>query len=249
MSRLHKPKAGWMVRAVVLALYPFSTAMFRIQFRHLDRIPATGGVILAANHISHVDTVLIARVVWQSGRIPRFMIKSSIFDNPVLGQIMRRSKQIPVSRGTSDAAKSLDAARATLDEGEAVVIYPEGTLTKDPAQWPMQAKSGLARLVLLAPDAPVIPIGQWGSQQVKDRGRWHFLRRRTAAASVGPPVDLADLRQAEPTARTLVEVTNRIMTAIRDEVATLRGEDPPARFYRPPSARSARDRKSMGAAD
>ena len=146
MSRLHKPKAGWLVRAVVVVLYPFSALMFRIRFRHLDRIPPSGGVILAANHISHVDTVLIARVVWQAGRIPRFMVKSTIFDNPVLGQIMRRGKQIPVSRGTADAAKSLDAARAALDEGEAVVIYPEGTLTKDPAQWPMQAKSGLARL-------------------------------------------------------------------------------------------------------
>ena len=85
MSRLHKPNAGWMVRAVVVVLYPFSGLMFRIRFRHLDRIPPTGGVILAANHISHVDTVLIARVVWQAGRIPRFMVKSTIFDNPLLG--------------------------------------------------------------------------------------------------------------------------------------------------------------------
>jgi 1-acyl-sn-glycerol-3-phosphate acyltransferase len=114
----------------------------------------------------------------------------------------------------------------------------------------MQAKSGLARLVLLAPDVPVIPIGQWGSQQVPNQGPWHLLRRRTAAASVGRPVELGALRQAEPTAaRTVVEVTNLIMTAIRDEVATLRGEDPPARFYRPPSAGSTRHRKSMEAAD
>jgi 1-acyl-sn-glycerol-3-phosphate acyltransferase len=250
MSRLHKPKAGWMVRAVVVVLYPFSGLMFRIRFSHLDRIPPTGGVILAANHISHVDTVLMARVVWQAGRIPRFMVKSTIFDSPMLGQIMRRSKQIPVSRGTADAAKSLDAAKAALDAHEAVFIYPEGTITKDPAQWPMQAKSGLARLVLLAPDVPVIPIGQWGSQQVKGgQGRRHLLRRRTAAASVGRPVDLVDLRQAEPTARTLVEVTNRIMTAIRDEVATLRGEDAPMRFYRPPGAGSKRSRKSMEPTD
>jgi 1-acyl-sn-glycerol-3-phosphate acyltransferase len=249
MSRLHKPKAGWVVRAVVLALYPYTSLMFRIRFQHLDRIPPTGGVILAANHISHVDTVLIARVVWQAGRIPRFMVKSTIFDNSVLGQIMRRSKQIPVSRGTSDAAKSLDAAHAALDAGEAVVIYPEGTLTKDPAQWPMQAKSGLARLVLSAPDVPVIPIGQWGSQQVKGQGARHLLRRRTAAASVGHSVDLTEFQRAEPTARTLVEVTNRIMTAIRNEVAMLRREDPPVGFYRPPSAGSKRHRKSIEPAD
>lgn len=243
MTRRHKPKAGFWVRTCVVVLYPLDGLLFRIRFRHLDRIPANGGVILAANHISHVDTVLMARLVWQAGRIPRFMVKSGVFEQPMLGQIMRGARQIPVSRGTADAAKSLEAARAALDAGEAVVIYPEGTLTKDPQQWPMQAKSGLARLVLLAPDAPVIPIGQWGSQHVKHHRPWHAFRRRLAAASVGPSVDLAEFRTAEPTARTLYAVTDRIMTAIRDEVAALRGETPPPRFYQPPrtTAKSVED--------
>jgi 1-acyl-sn-glycerol-3-phosphate acyltransferase len=233
MSRLHKPKAGFWIRACVAILYPFDGLMFRIRFRNLDRIPPTGGVIVAVNHISHVDTVLVARLVWQSGRIPRFMVKSGVFDKPVLGQIMRGAKQIPVSRGTTDAARSLDAAAAALVGGEAVVIYPEGTITSDPEQWPMQAKSGMARLALLVPDAPVIPVGQWGAQQVRGNGPWRLLRRRTAAASVGRPVDLAEFRNAEPTARTLYAVTDRIMNAIRDEVAAVRDETPPSRFYRP----------------
>lgn len=241
MSRLHKPKAGFWVRTCVAILYPFDGLMFRIRFRHLERIPPTGGVLIAVNHVSHVDTVLVARLVWQSGRIPRFMIKSTVFEKPVLGQIMRGAKQIPVSRGTTDASKSLDAAAAALAAGEAVVIYPEGTITKDPAQWPMQAKSGLARLALLAPDAPVVPVGQWGSQQVRGKRPWQLLRRRTAAASVGRPVDLAEFRDAEPTARTLYAVTDRIMNAIRDEVAAVRDEQPPTRFYRP-SAEVTRER-------
>src|SRR5581483_9098596 len=127
--------------------------------------PAEGGVIIALNHISHIDTVLMARLVWQSGRVPRFMIKAGVFSKPLLKQIMYGAKQIPVYRGTSDAAASLRDAVTALEQGEAVVIYPEGTITKDPDQWPMQGKTGIARLVLLTPDIPVVPVGQWGAQQ------------------------------------------------------------------------------------
>src|SRR5205823_1477497 len=108
--------------------------LFRIRWRHLERMPPTGGVIIAVNHISHVDTVLMARLVWQSGRIPRFMIKDSVFEKPVIGKIMYGAKQIPVARGTTDAAQALHAAVEALAEGEAVIIYPEGTITQDPAQ-------------------------------------------------------------------------------------------------------------------
>ena len=133
-------------------------------------MPAPGrGVIIVLNHVSHIDTVLMARLIWQSGRIPRFLIKSTVFELPALGRIMRGAKQIPVYRGTDDASKSLREAVSALENGEAIVIYAEGTITKDPAQWPMQAKTGAARLVLLAPDMPVVPIGQWGAQKTPKR--------------------------------------------------------------------------------
>jgi 1-acyl-sn-glycerol-3-phosphate acyltransferase len=69
-----------------------------------------------------------------------------------------------VYRGTADANQALAAAVKALQRGEIVLVYPEGTVTRDPQFWPMQAKSGVARLALLAPDVPVIPVGQWGSQ-------------------------------------------------------------------------------------
>jgi 1-acyl-sn-glycerol-3-phosphate acyltransferase len=235
VSRLHKPKAGFWIRLCVAILYPFDALLFRIRWHHLDRVPAPeqGGVIIAMNHISHVDTVLMARLVWQSGRVPRFMIKAGVFTKPVLGQIMRGAKQIPVYRGTSDAADSLREAVLALDNGEAIVIYPEGTISKDPARWPMQGKTGIARLVLLSPHTPVVPVGQWGAQARKGVPWWRRFARRTAQASIGEPLDLSRYQDSEPTAQTVREITDVIMTAVRDQVAVLREQTPPTEFFKP----------------
>jgi 1-acyl-sn-glycerol-3-phosphate acyltransferase len=235
VSRLHKPKAGFWIRLCVAILYPIDSALFRIRWRNLDRVPGPdeGGVIIAMNHLSHTDTVLMARLVWQSGRLPRFMVKAGVFSQPVLGTIFRGAKQIPVRRGTANASASLEEAVTALAEGEAVVIYPEGTTTKDPDNWPMLAKTGVARLALLSPDTPVIPVGQWGAHKRHGFTPGRFLARRTSYASVGEPVDLRRFRGAEPSAETLREITDVIMTAVRDEVADLRGEPAPAAFFVP----------------
>lgn len=234
MSRLHRPKAGFWIRFCVVLLYPFDGLLFKIRWRHLERVPAPseGGVIIAINHISVVDTVLMARLVWQSGRIPRFLIKSGVFGLPVIGQILRGAKQIPVHRGTADASQSLREAVVALAQGEAVIIYPEGTITHDPDQWPMEAKTGIARLVLLSPDTPVVPVGQWGAQQRKSLPWWRKLGRRRAGASVGEPLDLSDYRGREPDAETLREITDLVMAHVRKQVAELRGEPAPQSFFK-----------------
>lgn len=234
MSRLHTPKAGFWIRLCVVLIVPFTRLTYRTRWSGLERIPAPpeGGVIIALNHVSHIDTLLTARAIWTSGRIPRFLVKSALFHQPVVGRIMRGSQQIPVYRGTTDAAQSLRDAVTALARGEAVVIYPEGTITRQPEQWPMQGRTGIARLWLLSPDTPVIPVGQWGAQQRPFRpGR--LLRRPVSQVRVGAPVDLTRFRGAEPTAATLRAVTDTIMTAVRDEVAALRPGRPPAEFFRP----------------
>ena len=235
MSRLHKPKAGFWIRLCVVILYPLDGLLFRIRWRHLDRVPGPdrGGVIIAVNHISQIDTMLMARFVWQCGRVPRFMIKAGVFDWPVIGRIMRGAGQIPVYRGTTDAAKSLHEAVEALERGEAIIIYPEGTTTKDPANWPMQAKTGIARLVLLSPDTPVVPVGQWGAHKMGGLSLKRLGRRRTSLASVGEPLDLTRFRGKEPSQATLREITDEIMAAVRDEVAELRGETAARRVLRP----------------
>jgi len=232
VSRLHQPKAGFWIRLCVVLIYPLCSVLFRIRWHHLDRMPARGGVIVVINHISYVDTLLMARLIWQTGRIPRFMIKSGVFDKPVLGAIMRGSKQIPVVRGTADAAKSLEAAIAALDAGEAVIIYPEGTITRDPEQWPMQPKSGIARLILAAPHVPVVPIGQWGAQKVLGN-KLALLRRRRVEASLGEPLDMSQHAGEPVTIDRLRAVTDQTMRAVRNEVAQIRGIPAPDKFFRP----------------
>ncbi|MDQ2751173.1 MAG: lysophospholipid acyltransferase family protein [Pseudonocardiales bacterium] len=235
MSRQYKPKAGFWIRLCVVVLFPVDSLLFRIRWQRLERMPppSEGGVIIALNHVSHIDTVLMARLVWSSGRVPRFMIKAGVFAKPVLGQIMRGAGQIPVHRGTTDAASSLDDAVTALERGEAVVIYPEGTITKDPAQWPMEAKTGIARLVLLCPDTPVVPVGQWGAQPTKGLHPLRLFRRPLVQASVGETVDLSKFRGAQPDAATLREITDTVMSAVRVEVAALRGESAPEEFFKP----------------
>ena len=232
MSRLHRPKAGFWIRFCVVVLYPLDSLLYRIRFDHLERVPPpeAGGIIIAINHISEIDTVLMARLVWQAGRIPRFMIKASLFPKPIIGSVFRGAGQIPVYRGTTTAASSLDEAVHALDQGEAIVIYPEGTTTRDPQRWPMEAKTGIARLVLQAPHIPVVPVGQWGAQKGQRLTPTRLIRRRRCLASVGEPLDLSRYAGAEPTSAVLREITDLIMTAVRDEVARLRGQTPPVTF-------------------
>ena len=232
MTRLHKPKAGFWIRLCVSILYPFDGMFFRIRWHNLRRMPAPGqGVIVVLNHVSHIDTVLMARLIWQSGRIPRFLIKNTVFELPGLGRIMRGAKQIPVYRGTDDASKSLRDAVLALEKGEAIIIYAEGTITKDPQQWPMQAKTGVARLVLLAPQIPVVPIGQWGAHKTKNRLAW--LGRRLVQASVGEPLDVSKHGGEEATSENLRAITDEVMAAVAIEVAHLRGEPAPATYFKP----------------
>ena len=236
MSRLHKPKAGFWIRLCVAILYPLDGLLFKIDFRHLQRIPAPPrGVILAINHLSFVDTIVMARLVWQSGRIPRFLIKSDVFTVPVIGRIMKGAKQIPVYRGTADAAESLRDAASALDRGECVVIYPEGTVTRDPAKWPMQGRTGIARLAMLRPDVPIVPIGQWGASDSFDLPN-KVVRpfpRKKLVAIAGEPLDLSAYHDAEPSAATLRELTDVVMTAVRDLVAEARGAQAPTEFFKP----------------
>ena len=95
----------------------------------------------------------------------------------------------------------------------------------------MLAKTGIARLVLLCPDVPVVPIGQWGPHKMGGFNPKRLGRRRTSWASVGAPLDLSRYRGKEPTAETLREITDEIMSAVREQVAELRGEPAPAEFY------------------
>ena len=223
------------IRPLVKALNVVLAPLSRRDWQGVDRLPPTGGVIVVANHISNADPLALGQFLAYSGRWPRFLAKSSLFRVPGLGALLRGSQQIPVERGGSQAADALAAARTALEQGQAVVVYPEGTITRDPDLWPMRGRTGAARLAL-ATRCPVVPVGQWGAEEFL-RGRQlgvpRFWARPTLRIRVGPPVPLDDLRDRPVDAAVLGEATDRIMGAVTVLVAELRGEPAPAVRFDP----------------
>ena len=220
----------WYRLAVVIIL-PLMTLLFRRRFSGVEHLPRSGGVIVAVNHISYADPFAVALFVHTNGRRPRFMAKHSVFAIPVLGRIVKGARQIPVFRESADAGKALRAAVAAVNAGECVVVYPEGTVTKDPDLWPMVAKTGVARIALET-GAPVIPLGQWGAQEFLGRDkRPRPLPRKVLRMKAGPPVDLSPWHGAEPTAEVLRAMTSKVMEDVTRLVGELRGETPPSQAF------------------
>jgi 1-acyl-sn-glycerol-3-phosphate acyltransferase len=222
--------------AAIVVVYPVASLMFRLRYRHADRLPATGPVLLVANHVSILDPLACARLVFDNGRLPHFLAKQSVFKG-FAGTLLRSAGQIPVARFTADAHEALDAAKADLDAGNVVVIYPEGSVTRDPDWWPMQARTGVARLAL-STDAVVLPVAQWGPQEVHDYHRKKLRLRFRAPAEylVGEPVDLsalrAEVRAGRPLSTELLrQTTDLVMVRVRDQLAELRGIPAPLTFH------------------
>ncbi len=204
----------------------------RRKWAGMRHVPLDGPAILVWNHYSDFDPLPVAHYVYNSGRHPRFLLKHSLLKIPVVGPIIKATGQIPVYRGSSDAADSLRTAIETLTAGGTVLIAPEGSVTKEPERWPMRGKTGVARLALTT-GAPVIPIAQWGSLAIHDRNRRPKFRlglRKPVTVVAGPPVDLSRWQGAEINRESLTAATDAVMEALRAGVAELRGEQPPPLF-------------------
>ena len=219
-------------RFAVLMLEPFLTVWTRTQRRNAEILsadyPPNDGIVVVANHMSWFDPLNISHVLWDAGRPPRFLAKDKLFEMPGIGQILGGAGQIPVYRDSDDPASAIRAAIDAVNNGECVVIYPEGTMTRDPDLWPMHGRTGAAQLGLIS-GAPVIPIAQWGPQEVMRpyTTEFNLLPRKTMQTLVGEPVDLDDLRGKELTKEVLAEATERIMVAITELLEELRGEKAP----------------------
>jgi 1-acyl-sn-glycerol-3-phosphate acyltransferase len=230
---VRREKGGFWIAFCAVFFYPTGWLLGRSRFEGLEHIPAEGGALIVANHVSHLDPVFTGLIVHRARRVPRFMAKHSLWRTPVLGQALRGSGQIAVYRDSADAQQSLrDGARA-LDEGKVVIIYPEGTITRDPDGWPMHSRTGVARLALTT-DVPVLPVVHSGTREVFDgyNKRFRPLPRKAIVIRCGSPVDLSAYRGRPVDAPLLREVTDLIMGEVRDLLAEVRGETAPAAFYR-----------------
>jgi len=230
-------RPGWAYGLCIAILEPLLLLVTKRRWVGGERIPATGGCVLAANHISHLDPLTFAHFVYAHGRLVRFLAKAEMFKVPVVGRIIRSAEQIPVYRLTTDASVAFRAAVAAVEKGEAVAVYPEGTITRDPDLWPMTGKTGAARIAL-ASGVPVIPIAQWGAQEIL----WPYSKnprlfpRKTITLKAGEPVDLDDLRGKELTPDVLREASDRVMDAITRLLEDVRGQSAPAVRFDPRTA-------------
>ena len=226
-------KPGFWYLVVKAILRPPLQLLTKRDWRGGENLQHDGGAILAMNHLSWFDPFAAGHFCDSQGRPARFLAKAEIFKIPVIGNMLKSAGQIPVHRGSVNAASSLHSAIAAVNNGECIIIYPEGTLTRDPNLWPMSAKNGVARIAL-ATGVPVIPAAQWGPQEVLATygGKVpKFFPRKTMRMLAGPPVDLSDLLGQPITPEALRTATERIMAEITRLLAELRNEPIPASVY------------------
>jgi 1-acyl-sn-glycerol-3-phosphate acyltransferase len=221
-----------------IILRPGIRMLMHLDWHGQEHVPADGAMILAANHLSYTDIFAVSLFADSARRYPVFLAKSSLFDIPVLGAVIGKLGQLPVQRGATSAAVVLKDAELVAKSGACVIFYPEATVTRDPAKWPMVAKTGVARLALTT-GAPVIPVAHWGAQRLLPYGKFapRVLPRKTVKILAGPPVDLSEFAGQPLNSKTLRAATDKIMTVVAGLLGELRGETPPAEFYHPAVAR------------
>jgi 1-acyl-sn-glycerol-3-phosphate acyltransferase len=188
---------------------------FRLRIVGAERIPRSGGALMAANHVSALDGVVFALATAEgAGRMTRFLVAAEFFRRPTIGWALRRFRHIPVRRGQRDTA-ALDDARAVITGGALVGIFPEGTVNPDPETL-QRGRSGVARLAR-STGGPVVPTGIWGTQIRWPKAGLHFRRplRIANVIAYGEPIPAV----GDPESANDVQAfTELVMTRIAQQV-------------------------------
>jgi len=193
---------------------PVLKAIWRPTVHGLEHVPRSGGVILASNHLSFVDSIVIPSVV---PRLVVFLAKSDYFTGTGVKGMAQRAwfegiGMLPVDRDDTKAAlASLDIALEVLGRGEAFGIYPEGTRSRDGRLY--RGRTGVAHLALTA-GVPVVPVGLAGTQHVQPVGS---SRPRVVPITVefGEPIDFTGRFEGVPSGRARRDATDEVMAAIQ----------------------------------
>jgi 1-acyl-sn-glycerol-3-phosphate acyltransferase len=190
-----------------------------------------GPLILAANHLSPADPIVLTAACRTRRVAPRYLATGGLFRAPVVGPVMRHWGHIPVHRGTAEVTTALPEAAAALAAGSVVLVYPEGRITLDPELWPERGRTGVARLAL-ATGVTVVPVAQWGSHELvpysAPRGVLRTLpgvlrRRPRIRVHFGAPVELRDLNDG--VTGDALRATDRVLDAITADLRRLRGDE------------------------
>lgn len=227
--------------SVVIPVFRFTA---RYHWHGPNRVPEDGAFVLAPNHFTNIDPLVVGTAVYISKRAPRFLAKASLFRVPVFGKLMSGMGQIPVERsGRTRLSDPLGGGKSVIDQGGAIIVYPEGTLTRDPDLWPMRGKTGAVRIAL-ENDVPLIPMAHWGTQNIMARygKKLRLFPPSRVDVIVGDPIDLSAYRGRPIDQQVLVEATAVLMQRITELLEDLRGEQAPATRWDP----AANNQKETG---
>jgi 1-acyl-sn-glycerol-3-phosphate acyltransferase len=193
------------VRVLDLALHLVGT----VRISGAEHVPRTGAALLAANHVSHLDPVVLLLVAHRCGRKVRIMGVQEVHEHPLVGRFVRAGRHIPVVQGSPSRAP-LTAAEQALGAGELVLVYPEGTIPEPGAE--VAAKGGVGLLTSRA-GVPVVPLRSRGLERGALAG-WRPWRRLRASVVVGPTVQLPDVGHLRGSAR-YVCLGDAVLDAVR----------------------------------
>jgi 1-acyl-sn-glycerol-3-phosphate acyltransferase len=199
MEPVYRPVIG-------IALTLFKTMGWKVRRFGVENIPTEGPTVLASNHVGYLDFVFVGYAARDRGRLVRFMAKKEVFDHKISGPLMRGMKHIPVDR-YARASDSVDLAVAYLKRGEAVGMFPEGTISRSFV--PRAGKTGAARMAMQG-GAVLLPVVVWGTQRIltKDRPK-NFERKVVIDVHIGPAISYRT--EEDPAA-----VTARLMESITE---------------------------------
>lgn len=232
------PGPWWRLAQIVIL--PLFNAFVTMRIKPGSTLPTDGPFIVAPNHYSEIDPVVMGVAIWKLGRTPRFLAKASLFRIPVLGFYLRKTGQIPVER-EARGNSAIDAAHQLMNSGQGVIVYPEGTLTRQPELWPMRGKSGAIRMALET-GIPLYPAAHWGTQNLMGRyGKKITVRPRPVIdVVIGEPMDLSKYQGKTATKELLDKATDDLMRQIQTLVSELRGEPAPKKIFQPGTITSGR---------
>ena len=201
-------------QVVHAAVPPLLKLIWRPQVLGIGNVPKQGGVLLASNHLSFVDSVVIPSV---APRPVAFLAKSDYFNGTGIKGAAQRAwfealGMLPVDRDDSKAAiASLDTALAVLGRGEAFGIYPEGTRSRDGRLY--RGRTGVAHLALTA-GVPVVPVGLTGTEKLQPIDS-RLPRVVPVTVRFGTPIEVVGRYDGVPLGKARREITDEVMRAIQ----------------------------------
>ena len=210
-ERLETP-VYWLLRYGSLG--PLVNLLYTPWIEGAENIPKTGAAILAPNHLSFIDSIVVPLA---TSRRVTFLAKSEYFEGKgfkgfAMRTFFRSAGQIPVERGTSRASNALTAAAKVLQNGGLIALYPEGT--RSPTGMLYKGRTGVARLAL-ENKVPVIPIGLHGTREIQPPER-NMPKLGRVGIKIGKPLDFYHLYEQRTERDTLRAVTDEIMKSIRE---------------------------------